>query len=240
MARTSGGVPLIRFGHSRAGMQLGRAACLLIIFGIVLNAADQPAKFYPPTVSCFDATKKQPPPSEVLRTPVLVTPNQRYRAYAEMDTTFDQTLPQPCRTKAQLFVSSGKSPFKLAFVDKTSETDNAIVSLGPIAWSSDSRWLAVERFAGYYASDAGGVDFLLYDSTTDNVSTPNVLGAIAKKIGKDCMLGYTSFYGFDTRNRLILRVADWEEPDYRETHCIEGTAEWLFNPLTGDVQLSAP
>ncbi|MBV8811545.1 MAG: hypothetical protein JO033_23000 [Acidobacteriaceae bacterium] len=141
--------------------------------------------------------------------------------------------------ESALFVSSGKLAFKLAFVDKTSKTDNAIVSLGPIAWSPDSRWLALERFAGYYASDAGGVDFLLYDSTTSKVSTPDVVGPIAKKIGRHCVLGYISFDGFDARNRLILRVADWEEPDYRETHCIEGTAEWVFNPVTGEVQPSA-
>ncbi len=210
----------------------------IIAFGMLLNAANPQERFYAPTLSCFDANK-QPPLNEVQRTPVLVSPNGRYRAYARMDSNFDATASPPCRTKAQLFVSSRKSPFEIAFGETTSKSDDAAVSLGPVAWSPDSRWLAVERAAGYFASDFGGIDFILYDSATQKVSTPDVLGIIAKKIGKRCLLGYHSFKGFNARNELILRVADWQDDNGRETHCIEGTAEWLFDPITGKAQPSA-
>jgi hypothetical protein len=239
MARDPVESPLIEFVPRRTGMQSIKTACLVFIFGTLLNAADQSAKFYPPALSCFDTAKQQPPPVEVLRTPVLVSPNQRFRAYARIDATFDQALSPPCRTNAQLLVSSRKSPFKLAFVEKTSEADDAAVSLGPMAWSPDSRWLAVERAAGYYASDFGGIDFLLYDSVANKVIIPNVAGMVAKKIGKHCVLGYAAFNGFDARNRLILQLADWQDDNGRETYCIQGTAEWLYNPVTGEVQPSA-
>ena len=219
-------------------MRPGKAARLVVVFGILLNAGDRQERFYAPTLSCFDANK-QPSPNEVQRTPVLVSPNARYRAYARVDSNFDRTVWPPCRTTAQLFVSSRMSFFRVAFFEKTSKTDDAAVSLGPIAWSPDSRWLAVERAAGYYASDFGGLDFVLYDSTTQRVSTPDVLSAVGKRIGKQCLLGYNSFKGFDASNRLILRVADWQDDNGRETQCIEGTAEWLFNPVTGEAQPSA-
>ncbi|MGI8746261.1 MAG: hypothetical protein ACR2NN_27510 [Bryobacteraceae bacterium] len=221
-----------------SAMRAAARACLLVWFSILANAADQQEKFYAPTLSCW-VPDKQPPPKDVQRTPILVSPNERYRAYTQIDSHFDPALPQPCRTKAQLFISSRESSFKLAFVEETSEKYAPAVSLGPVAWSPNSRWLALERASGYYASDAGGLDFVLYDSTTRKVSTPNVLGTIEKSIRKHCNLGYRSFKGFDARNRLVLRVADWQDDNGRETYCVAGTAEWLFDPVTGKVQPSA-
>ncbi len=216
-------------------MRIGKAATLLLLFGIAANTADQPEKFYAPTLSCFQPDK-QPPPKEVWRTPVLVSPNGRYRAYAQIDANFDQTFSQPCRTKAQLFISSRGASFKVAFLEQTSVKDDAAVSLGPVGWSPNSRWLVVERAAGYWASDFGGLDFVLYDSTRQKVSTPDVLGAIGKSIGKHCVLDYRSFHGFDASNRLIVRVADSHDEEGRGTSCIADAADWLFNPVTGEAQ----
>ena len=214
------------------------AICLMLSSGVLANGSDPEERFYPPTLSCFESGK-QPLPREVLRTPVLVSPDGRLGTYAEIESSFDENASPPCRTNARLLVSSGKLPFETAFVEKTSKEDDAAVSLGPIAWSRNSRWLVVERAAGYYASDFGAVDFVLYDSNTKKSTTPDVLGAIAKKMGKHCVLTYRSFGGFDGRNRLILRIADWQNADERQTTCIEGTAEWLFDPVTAEVQPSS-
>lgn len=214
-----------------------KAAFLFFFFGILVNTAHEQERFYAPALSCLDANK-QPPPTETWRTPVLVSPNKRHRAYAQTDANFDPLASPPCRTKAQLFVSSGKSSFQGVFVENTSTQDDPVVSLGPIAWSPNSRWLAVERAAGWYASDFGGLDLILYDSTTQKVITPNVLTAIAKSVRKRCILGYRSFRGFDAANRLVFQVADWQDDNGRQTYCINGTADWLFDPATGKVQSS--
>ncbi len=217
-------------------MQSKKVAFLVLILGALAHTAEHQDRFYAPTLSCLDANTQSPPKAETHRTPILVCPDARCRAYAQIDATFDQTASQPCRTKAQLFVSSGKSSFKTVFVETTSETNGFAVSLGPIAWSPNSRWLVVERAAGNYASDFGGLDFVLYDSTTGAVSRPDALGTIEKRLGKKCVLGYRSFRGFDASSRIIMRVSDWQDDNERETHCIDGTAEWLFDPRTGEVQ----
>ncbi|MDQ6665564.1 MAG: hypothetical protein M3Z23_14375 [Acidobacteriota bacterium] len=216
-----------------------KAAFFFAILGALARTAEGQDRFYAPVISCFDAKKQPPPKAETLRTPMLASPDARCRAYAQIDATFDETASQQCRTKAQLFVSSGKSSFKAVFEETTSEKNAFAVSLGPIAWSPNSRWLAVERAAGNYASDFGGLDLVLYDSTTGTVSTPDVLGTIEKYLARKCVLGYGSFRGFDARNRIMMRVFDWQDDNGKETHCIDGTAEWLFNPGTGAVQNTA-
>lgn len=218
------------------GRGVNGIARIVFWFVLVLSAmalAGQQNKYYAPTLSCLDASKRLPPKFEVRRTRVLVSPDGRRRAYARVEESFDQTL--GCRTKAQLFTSIGKSPFRDVYTETTSKTFDPLVSLGPIAWSPDSRWLAVERAAEVYESDFGGLDFLLYDSAAGAVSRPDVLGLIEKRLGKKCVLGYRSFAGFDAENRFIVGMADWADDNGRETHCIEGTAEWRYDAIAQDV-----
>jgi len=62
-------------------------------------------------------------------------------------------------------------------------------SLAPVAWSPNSSWLLVEYGAYVYASDAGGIDFYLYDAATGTVKHPNVANAVERrKADRKCQL----------------------------------------------------
>lgn len=167
-------------------------------------------------------------------TKVFVSPDRLSRAYAEVQISHDPNLSDPCRTDARLLVSSKHGPFKIVLREVTSEKEEVSVSLGPVAWSKNSRWLAVERLVEVYASDAGGMDVRLYDARTGRISTPDI-AAIGNSL-PGCEIFISAIRGFDRKNRLVLSVSQSNDPP-GEGACPEETRDWVFSPLSGDLQL---
>ena len=56
---------------------------------------------------------------------------------------------------------------------------------------------------------------------------------IEHRLGKRCSLGLRSVVGFDSQNRVVLRIADFIDVEGEGSDCIRGTADWLYDPVTG-------
>ncbi len=183
-----------------------------------------------PWVSCWDSAG-QFVGSRSVHTHVLPSPDGRFRAYAEVSA--GARGESDCENTVRLFVSTDNSPYDLVFTQKPSEITGTANSLGPIAWSPNSRWLAVEFGYWFYMSDNASQGLLLYDSHTRRISTPNVIGLIENAIRKGCSLYLRSVVGFDSQGRVVLTMADLPDEEGHVTTCIEGRAEWLYDPITG-------
>jgi hypothetical protein len=187
-------------------------------------------QIHAPWVSCYDKIGEHFIGPKDQRTPALTSPNKIYRAYAEIHA--QKAAAEECENRAELFISVRGATFKSVFTQAPSQQNGTATSLGPVAWSPNSRWLAVERGLWFYNSDAGGVGLLLYDTESGKVVTPEVEIAIQDALGKRCGLRY-GITGFDARNRIKLEVTDWKDKlGDQQSDCIQGTAEWLLDPIS--------
>jgi hypothetical protein len=236
----------------------------LLISGIVTCGIDKAsaqqndnplfANMHAPWVSCYDLKGERFIGPKAERTPVLVSPNRMYRAYAEIHA--ENAGGQDCSNKSELFIQTDGS-FKSVFSQDASQQNGTANSLGPVAWSPDSRWLLVERGLWFYASDYGAIGLLLYDTRMKRATVPDVDAAIHLIAGNGCELVYR-IVGFDARNRVQLQVMQ-PPPDIgpedlaelAERHpelvgeapadtqaCMEGT--WFFDPVSLKAEAPRP
>lgn len=211
---------------------------LLLLCSCLVAGQDAKPKLYAPWVSCFDETGQHFIGPKSMKTPVLASPDQRIRAYAENEARQDSRSPESCENTATLYVSVSGSPFTPVFVQRVaSPEDPTMSSLGPAAWSGDSRWLFIERSLWSYASDCCGYDALLYDAATQRIVEPNIFGAVQRAAGKQCNVGYSGFLGFNAENQLIVRISYWQDTEAGEVSCGVGSADWLFDPVTNKARL---
>jgi hypothetical protein len=225
-------------------MRISRGALSLLLMAVVscvspairlstqakTTTQDDKSRIHAPWVSCFDKSGEHFIGPKDQRTSVLTSPNKIYRVYAEIHAK--KAAVGQCENMAELFVSVQGSPFNLVFTQAASQQNGTATSLGPIAWSPNSRWLVVERGLWFFASDSGGIGLLLYDAQSGKVTTPKVETAIQDTLGKRCVLRY-GITGFDARNRVKLQVTDWkDELGDKQSDCIHGTADWLIDPIS--------
>jgi hypothetical protein len=208
---------------------MSKAVILFLTVSTLSATAKTRWPFHAPWVTCYDEAGKFVGPKKV-QTPTLTSPNGKYRARAEIDAQADPVA--ECANTVRLLVSANGLPERAVFTQGPSLTDGSANSLGPVAWSRDSRWLAVEFDYWFYGSDAVSMGLLLYDSQSDRASTPDPLLPIERALGKGCTVQLRSVVGFEAQGRLRLRIADARDELGEGSHCIRGTADWLYDPVT--------
>jgi hypothetical protein len=220
--------------HSLAS--LGRCMCrFIIICSLCLTSLTcesiLASDTHAPWVSCF-----ADPPSDAwrgpktVRTPLVASSDGRLRAYAQIEAHAGGQV--GCHNTVRLFVSTQRSAgFRQVFMQKASPEGGTANSLGPVGWSPDGRWLLVEFAVGSYASDAGGIDVLLYDRREDKVVFPDVNRMIKATVKQDCSIRIGNQMGFDALSQVHLRLADYyqEGEDQPDTHCFDGEEDWALN-----------
>ena len=211
-------------------MAFVRSGLLMVI--TIGAMAQETSDSVPQWVSCFDQAGRFTGPKSV-RTSAILSPDGRLRAYAEI--TAASAGSEACGNTTRLFVSFNGASYTLAFSQSPSMETGTADSLRPIAWSPDGRWLAAEVGYWFYGSDNYSEGLLLYDSRTRATSTPDVLAQIEQVIDSGCSLSLRSLAGFDSRGRVVLKVADLRDGENEGSHCIQGTAEWLLDPATNRV-----
>ena len=192
----------------------------------------------PPWVSCFaDPSSNEWRGPKTVRTPLVASLSGQLRAYAVIEAK--AVGPGECLNTVRLFVATQKSQrFQQVYVEKGSSFDGRANSLRPISWSPNGRWLLVAFGNWYYASDAGGVSILLYDTTKQRVILPNLRLLVKTALKKECSLQVGMPFSFDAFSRVHLRLADDvdEGDDEPNTHCFRGQEEWVFDPETRTMQ----
>jgi hypothetical protein len=218
----------LRVNQSYRQTRMAKVALLVLVVSVA--SAQENGGFHAPWVSCFDSTGQFVGPKN-LRTDPLMSADGKLRAYAEIRAAPGSE--SGCGNTVRLFASSNSRPYRLVFSQSPSVSSGTADSLGPVAWSPDNRWLAVEFGYWFYASDNASLGLLLYDGQTHAIRRPDVIGKIERRLGKKCSLGLRSVIGFDSRSRVVLRVSDWVDEVGDSSHCIRGTANWLYDPVTG-------
>jgi hypothetical protein len=222
------GATLRVFMHSKFSL-LFSMVCLAILSLTSRGFAQDWDKLHSPWVSCFDVTGEHFLGPKTRRTPVLTSHNRVNKAYAEIRA---QPVGNDCKNTAELFVSVKGPRFVSVFTQLPSNENGTASSLGPVEWSLDDRWLAVEQSLASYSSDAAGVGLLLYDSRSNTVKTFSISREIEAAMGRHCTL-VSRILGFDARNRVRIRVADSiDGTGDRESSCFSAPEDWSIDPAT--------
>jgi hypothetical protein len=175
-----------------------------------------------------------------VNTPILTSPDERFQAYSEIEARQPDSKFETCENTATLYISALGSPFKAMYTLRhASPEDPTLGSLGPAGWSSDNRWLFVESGWWYYGSDCCGIGVVLYDAVSNKIVEPDILGAVLRKTGNGCDVGYQGFVGFSADNQIILSIGYSKDGEGGEVSCGTGSADWLFDPVTNEARPGA-
>lgn len=186
-------------------------------------------------VSCMDRQGRIQGPQKV-RSPVLVSPDQRYRAYVEVESlgpplvggTFDVAGPG-CRNTTSLFIlEPGQEDYHLAFLQPPLrwKLGNGI-ELGD--WSPNGRYLLMSLILWQFESDWSSASILLYDTKYRIFIKPEHDWIFSQHFGKNCQVEISA-RGFSA-DQAIPIVEAWNRPEELATEkpCLEKKGFWLFD-----------
>lgn len=159
----------------------------------------------PELVTCGE---KPPLASRTVRGNTLVAPDQKHRAYAEVEAT--ALYPQRpsgyagplCVNNSRLFVASETGEFKLKFLQEPADVENGNF-LRLIDWSPDSRRLLAEVTEWQYEQPGSNNGVLLYDSRIGSFQQPDLQRSLAKTYGHDCTMN-VRVLGFGGQGAIVL------------------------------------
>ncbi len=159
----------------------------------------------PELVTCG---KKPPFASRTARGNTLVAPDQKHRAYAEVEATAlyaqrPSGYAGPlCINNSRLFVAPNTGEFKLKFLQEPADVENGNF-LRLIDWSSDSRRLLAEVTEWQYEQPGSNRSVLLYDSRIGSFQQPDLQRSFAKTYGHECSMNLRVL-GFGAQGAIVL------------------------------------
>jgi hypothetical protein len=159
----------------------------------------------PDLVSCGE---KPPLASQTTRGNVLVSPDQKHRAYAEVEAT--ALYPQRpsgysgplCVNNSRLFVAGDTADFKLKFLQEPADVETGN-SLRLLDWSSDGRRLLAEIAEWQYEQPGATRGVLVYDSRYGTFQQPDLGHVLAKTYGHECAFNLRVL-GFSGQGAIVL------------------------------------
>jgi hypothetical protein len=162
----------------------------------------------PMLVTCGD---KPPLASRTVKGDVLVAPDGKHRAYAEVEAS--ALYPQRpsgysgplCINNSRLYVSSEAADFKLRFLQEAADVETGN-SLRLIDWSSDGRRLLAELTEWQYEQPGVTHSVLIYDSRYGTFQQPDFLHLLAKLYERECAFNFRVL-GFATQGAIALEAS---------------------------------
>ena len=184
-------------------------------------------------VTCY----KEPAGSRLARSDILVSPDGRFRAYAQVEAMLIKRGRTECVNTSRLFVKSPESDtYKLVFLQEPMrwELGNG---MKVVDWSPGGRQLLVELEWWQYGSDAGGKTVLIYNADYGYFTQP-ALGQVFSKTGKPCALRLDDVAGFSSHGKVVLKVGPWfeDEGTIDQDSCVQKEGFWLLDPARDTVE----
>lgn len=182
------------------------------------------------TAACEWDARNRVTGSTLVRSPIVVSPDGRYQAYAENEATAYQNAGEECVNTAKLFVKGpGETEFRLVYLQEPSlyELFNEIKI---VDWSPDSHYLLCNLFVGQWGSDWGGSNPLLYNVWDGVFSPPDMVGtAFSIQMGHDCSFVVEPM-GFAPDGGVVLKVGPLFDPEgtQRPDSCVNKEGLWMF------------
>jgi len=171
------------------------------------NPAPQntPKSSDPDIVTCGE---KPPFTTRTVRSNVLVAPDQKHRAYVEVEAT--ALYPQRpsgysgplCVNNSRMFVGTDPTDFKIRFLQEPADVENGN-SLRLVDWSADGRRLLSELAEWQYEQPGQTRSVLVFDSRTGTFQQPDLARSLAKLYGHDCSLNL-HVLGFGAQGAIVL------------------------------------
>lgn len=198
--------------------------CLLSALGIAQTAApapeNTPKSSDPEIVTCGE---KPPLASRTARSSTLVAPDQKHRAYAEIEAT--ALYPQRpsgysgpmCVNNSSLFVAD-TGDFRLRFLQEPADVENGN-SLRLVDWSADGRRLLAEIAEWQYEQPGVNRSILVFDSRSGTFQQPDLIRSFAKTYGHDCSMNLRVL-GFGAQGQIVLEA----QPLTPEEEEVSGTS----------------
>ena len=190
--------------------------------------------------SCYEESTGKLIGSNRSRTAVLMSPDGRYRAYAESEAVASQATnagSSGCQNTSRLFVASPKSKnFRPVLVIKPlPERHGNDIEL--VDWSPAGHHLLLAQGWWEWGSDVGGIVVRTYDADSENLSSEFLVDeAFSKYVGKNCA-GVFHPVGFSSSGKVVVTAApffDVGEDKPVEDSCVQQEGFWLI-----DTEISA-
>lgn len=161
----------------------------------------------PDLITCGE---KPPFSSHAARGNLLISPDQKHRAYAEVEAT--ALAPQRaagftgplCVNNSRLFVAGDSGDFKLRFLQEPADVENGN-SLRVLDWSADGRRLLAELAEWQYEQPGTTRSVLLYDSRYGTFQQPDLGHALTKTYGHECAFNF-HVLGFGAQGAIVLEA----------------------------------
>lgn len=146
--------------------------------------------------------------SRTVKGDVLVAPDGKHRAYAEVEAT--ALYPQRpsgyagplCVNNSRLYIAGDTADFKIRFLQEPADVENGN-SLRLIDWSSDGRRLLADLAEWQYEQPGVVHSVLIFDSRNGTFQQPEMAHLLAKTFGHDCSLDL-HVIGYGLQGKIVL------------------------------------
>lgn len=187
--------------------------------------------------SCYEESTGRLIGSNRSRTSVLMSPDGRYRAYAESKAVASQATnaaSAECQNTSKLFVSGPKSQkFRpILVVEPSPEALGNSIYL--VDWSPNGHRLLLGQGFWQWGSDVGGMMVRIYDADSENLSRKFLVEeAFSRYVGKHCASVFHPV-GFSSSGKVIVTAGpffDIGEDKPVEDSCVQKEGFWLIDSV---------
>ncbi len=185
--------------------------------------------------SCYEEYTGRLIGSSRSRTSVLMSPDGRYRAYAESEAVASNAtnaVGPECQNTSRLFVA-GPSSQKFRPVLVVEPSPGVLGnSIDLVDWSPNGHSLLLAQGFWQWSSDAGGTTVRIYDADSEKLSSKSLVGeAFRRYVGKDCVAVFQPV-GFSSSGNAIVTAEpyfDVGEDSPRKDSCVQKKGFWLID-----------
>ncbi|MGH9533029.1 MAG: hypothetical protein ACRD2Q_11610 [Terriglobales bacterium] len=182
------------------------------------------------------------------RSKPLLSPDRRYRAFADVVAKATHTSPgqagretQDCENVSRLLVGERGNEARGVFEQKPSGNlkGNTLVI---VDWSRDSRFLLAQLSQWVYESHGWSNEVVLYDTQEKKVIHLDLNEVFGKSLGKDCA-AYGEVLGFSEDSQIVFKAhpaADEIDAELNGPFCVKREGLWLVHPQTRKIQRLSP
>jgi hypothetical protein len=192
--------------------------------------------------TCYDESTGKLTGSHTSRTSVLISPDGRYRAYAENEAVASQaTNPggAGCQNTSTLFVAGPESKnFRIVLVIKPlPERHGNDIEI--VDWSPTGHQLLLAQGWWEWGSDVGGTTVRTYDADSRNLSSESrVDDGFRSYVGKACAAVFQAV-GFVPSGKAVVTAEpffEYGEDNPSQDSCVRKKGIWLVDFAIPDVK----
>jgi hypothetical protein len=202
----------VRIPPLRTTLILGTFAASFSLSPVSLPASAQIAPAAPPANDTSHVTCGDKPPfsTRVVRSDVLISPDGKHRAYAEVEAKALHPQRPPgysgplCVNNSRLFAANEGPDYKIVFLQEPSDQETGN-SLRPVDWSVDSRRLLLELAEFQYETPSIARTIVIYDSRNGTFQQPDLLNVFRNQFRIDCSLDI-HVLGFTGEGRIAFET----------------------------------